>query len=346
MTGRMPGGGVTGGGAAGSGAGTASAPGPAAWLRGLPAAALALPIAYGGTLALLLCAYIARPALLSPLLLLLIVRQAAPLGIAVLGQSLCMRVLSLDLSFGGLAMVVSYILTSGLLPWPDWLLILASLATGALVGAVNAVFITWLRASSVIVTLAMAMVLGGIVIAFSQLRAPGEAPELLRLVGQARIGIVPVAPFVWLALLLPLALFLRLSVFGRHVDAIGANPRAAWSSGIPVVRVIFTVHILSSLFAVFSAFLLVGFVGTGSLDIGRDLALNSLAAVILGGVTFGAGRGGVAGPAVAAFMLTFLFNLLTSFGLGEPGKLMMQGAIVALAAIAYTTRNQRRGIWT
>ncbi len=323
----------------------AAPPGLLDRLRGLQGWALALPVAYGGTALLLLCAYVARPALLSPFLLLLIIRQAAPLGIAVLGQSLCMRVLSLDLSFGGVAMMVSYFLTSGVLPAPDWLLIAGCLGFGALVGAVNAIFITWLRASSVIVTLAMAIVLGGIVIAFSQFRAPGDSPELLRTIGQARIGIVPVAPFVWLALLVPLALFLRLSVFGRHVDAIGANPRAAWTSGLPVVRVIFTVHILSSLFAVFSAFLLVGFVGVGSLEIGRDLALNSLAAVILGGVTFGAGKGGVLGPAMAAFMLTFLFNLLTSFGLGEPGKLMMQGGIVALAAIAYTKRKDRRGIW-
>ena len=66
--------------------------------------------------------------------------------------------------------------------------------------------------------------------------------------------------------------------------------------------------------------MLVGFVGFGSLSIGSDLALNSLAAVILGGVTFGSGKGGVLGPAVAAFMLMFAFNLLTSFGLGEPGK--------------------------
>ena len=98
---------------------------------------------------------------------------------------------------------------------------------------------------------------------------------------------------------------------------------------------------LSSLLAVFSALLLVGFVGFGSIDIGSDLALSSLAAVILGGVTFGSGKGGVMGPAVAAFMLAFSFNLLTSFGLGEPGKLMLQGVIIALAAIAYSSRGKR-----
>ena len=85
-------------------------------------------------------------------------------------------------------------------------------------------------------------------------------------------------------------------MFGRYLDAIGANPRAAWASGLPYVRVVFAAHILSSLFAVLSAFLLVGFVGFGSLTIGADLALNSLAAVILGGVTFGSGRAACWGP--------------------------------------------------
>jgi ribose transport system permease protein len=310
-------------------------------MRNLGGLILSLPVAYIGTAILLICAGFARPALLSPLLLLLLVRQAAPLGVAVIGQSLCMRVLSLDLSFGGVAMAVSYILTSGTLPFPEPVLIAIAILVGFAIGATNAFFITRLRASSVIVTLAMALIVGGIVIAFSQYRAPGDSPPVLRYIGQARIGIVPIAPFVWFAILIPMAIFLRVSVFGRYIEAIGANPRAAWVSGVPYVRVVFIVHILSSLLAVFSAFLLVGFVGFGSIDIGNDLALNSLAAVILGGVTFGSGKGGVLGPAVAAFMLAFSFNLLTSFGLGEPGKLMLQGVIIALAAIAYSSRERR-----
>ena len=190
----------------------------------------------------------------------------------------------------------------------------------------------------------MVLILSGVVTAFTQFRAPGEAPAFLRYVGQTRIGIVPVAVVVWIAVLIPAAIFLRRSVFGRYLDAIGANPRAAWASGVPYVRVVYAAHILSSLFAVLSAFLLLGFVGFGSLSIGSDLALNSLAAVILGGVTFGSGRGGVLGPAVASFMLMFIFNLLTSFGLGEPGKQMAQGAIIAFAAIVYSARGARAAV--
>ncbi len=309
--------------------------------KGLVDWLIGLPISYFGTAALLLCAALLRPNLLQPFLLMLILRQAAPLGIAVLGQALCIRILSLDLSFGGVAMAASYILTSGLLPYPEPVLVGLCLLMGLVVGATNAFFITRLRASSVIVTLAMVLILSGVVTAFTQFRAPGEAPEFLRYVGQTRIGILPLAVVVWLLALIPAALFLSWSVFGRYLDAIGANPRAAWASGVPYVKVVFAAHILSSLFAVLSAFLLVGFVGFGSLSIGSDLALNSLAAVILGGVTFGSGRGGVLGPAVASFMLMFIFNLLTSFGLGEPGKQMAQGAIIALAAIAYSARGFR-----
>tara|TARA_R110002049_G_scaffold54866_1_gene152317 strand:- start:1091 stop:2065 length:975 start_codon:yes stop_codon:yes gene_type:complete len=297
-----------------------------------------LPFAYVGTALLLLFAYFTRPTLLSPLLLLLILRQAAPLGLAVIGQALCMRVLSLDLSIGGVIVAVSYILTSGVIPLSDPVLILACIAFGICVGLTNAFFITRLRASSVIVTLAMAMILTGVVISLGQFRAPGDAPKMLQYLGQKRIGIVPIALLVWITLLVPAALFLRFSVFGRYVDAIGANPNAAWASGIPYVKVVTIVHVMSSLFAVFSGMLLVGFVGVGSMDIGSDLPLISLAAVILGGVTFGAGKGGVLGPAVAAFMLTFSFNLLTSLGLGEPGKLMLQGAIIAGAAMIYASR--------
>jgi ribose/xylose/arabinose/galactoside ABC-type transport system permease subunit len=65
---------------------------------------LSLPISYIGTILLVVYAGLARPVLLQPFLLMLILRQAAPLGLAVIGQSLCIRVLSLDLSFGGVAM--------------------------------------------------------------------------------------------------------------------------------------------------------------------------------------------------------------------------------------------------
>jgi len=314
---------------------SAHAPVPARWRRAARFV-LSLPPAYVGTALLLLLAALLRPQLLSLFLLPLIARQAAPLGLAVIGQSLVMRGRSIDLSSGGVIVAVSYILTSGYFPVSDAGAMGLCLALGITVGVINGALIVKARASSMIVTLAMAMILLGIVIALSQFRAPGDAPEFLRELARFRVLGIPLPVLVWLAVLAPVALLLRTTVYGRYLDAVGANPRAAALSGIPYLRVIFVGHVASALISVLCGFILVGFVGKGSVTLGQDLALNSLAAAILGGVNFGSGKGGMLGPAVAAFMLTFLFNFLTSLGLGEPGRLMLQGAIIAAAALVYS----------
>ncbi len=304
--------------------------------RTIAAAIVAVPPAYPGTVILLLLAALMRPQLLSLTLLPLIVRQAAPLGLAVIGQSLVMRARSIDLSSGGVIVAVSYILTSGLFRVPDAVAMAMCVVLGLLVGTINGVLIVRARASSMIVTLSVAMILLGVVIALSQFRAPGDAPEFLRELARVRLSGIPVPVLVWLAILVPAAFLLKVTVFGRYLDAVGANPQAAALSGIPYLRVIFVGHVASALISVLCGFILVGFVGVGSVTLGQELALNSLAAAILGGVNFGNGKGGMVGPAVAAFMLTFLFNFLTSLGLGEPGRLMLQGAIIAGAALIYS----------
>lgn len=301
------------------------------WLLGLPPAYAALAL-------LLLLAAVLRPQLLSMMLLPLIARQAAPLGLAVIGQSLVMRARSIDLSSGGVIVAVSYLLTSGYFQVPAAVSMLLCLLLGLGVGVLNGVLIVKARASSMIVTLAVSMILMGIVIALSQFRAPGDAPEFLRELVRQRVGGVPVPVLLWLALLVLAAVFLRRTVYGRSLDAVGANPQAAALSGVPHLRVIFVAHVVSALISVLCGFILVGFVGKGSVTLGQDLALNALAAAILGGVNFGSGKGGMAGPAVAAFMLTFLFNFLTGLGLGEPGRLMLQGAVIAAAALIYRYR--------
>lgn len=306
-----------------------------AWRRALRWA-LGLPPAYAGLLLLLLLAALMRPQLLSAMLLPLIARQAAPLGLAVIGQSLVMRARSIDLSSGGVIVAVSYLLTSGYFGVSDAVSMLMCVGLGLAVGVINGVLIVRARASSMIVTLAVAMILLGIVIALSQFRAPGDAPAFLSELARQRIQGLPLPVLVWLAVLVPAAWLLKRTVYGRSLDAVGANPQAAALSGLPHLRVIFIGHVVSALISVLCGFILVGFVGKGSVTLGQDLALNSLAAAILGGVNFGNGKGGMVGPAVAAFMLTFLFNFLTGLGLGEPGRLMLQGAIIAVAALAYS----------
>ena len=189
----------------------------------------------------------------------------------------------IDLSSGRVIVAVSYLLTSGLFPVSDGVAMTLCVLLGLAVGGVNSVLIVRARASSMIVTLAVAMILLGTVIALSQFRAPGDAPAFLRDLARQRIGGVPLPVLVWAAVLVPAALLLKRTVYGRTLDAMGANPQAAALSGLPYLRVIFVGHVASALISVLCGFILVGFVGKGSVTLGQDLALNSLAAAILGG---------------------------------------------------------------
>jgi ribose transport system permease protein len=292
--------------------------------------------AYYGTAVLVIAALIFRPMLLSAAFLWIIARQAAPLGMVVLGQSLSMRCRSIDLSIGGVVLAVNYLASSPhMSSWSGYSIVIVCLVLGLAIGTINGILITRFKGSAVIVTIGMTIIFVGVVVAFSRYTPPGEVPRLVRFLGSGRLGSVPMASVIWLAFVVPLALALRTTVFGKYVDAVGSNPRAAAVSGIPHLKVIFLVHVLSGLTAAVGGLLLAGFVGMGSTDtgIGQDLTLNSMAAVILGGVTFGGGKGRILGPAVGAFMLTFVFNFLTSFGFEESGRLMMQGAIIAVAAL-------------
>ncbi len=307
-------------------------------ILGLVANLGSVPLVYPLFALLLLATYIERPMMLSPLFFFTIMRQAVPLILVSIGQSLCMRIRSLDLSSGGVIVGAAYILTSGWIQAPAAVLVALAMALGLLVGAVNAWFIAIRRSSAVLVTLATAMIVGGTVLVLSGILQPDRSPQVLVDLARFRIGKVPMLPVFAFVLAGLIAFSVRSSVLGRYIDAIGTNPRAAWVSGLPYVRVVFLVHMASGLLSALAAIALVGSLGKGSVILGQDLPLFSLAAVVLGGVSFGYGRGGVLGPVVAAAMLIFLFNFLTAYNFAQPVRLILVGIVILGSAIAISHR--------
>jgi ribose transport system permease protein len=300
----------------------------------------AAPPAFFGLVVLVALSWALRPVLLSPLLLAAIAKQAAPLGVVCIGQAMVMRCRSIDLSASGVIVAVVYLTTSGVIDLPPWLVISLSLLLAILSGVVSGAIVTLRRASAVIVTLAVAIVLTGVVLAFSQYREPGETPDILRSVGLSRVYGLPAAVIVWIAMVAPSAVLLRRTVFGKYLDAVGSNPVAASLSGMPTLWIIFIAHVASSLTAGIAALLLLSASSSGNTSLGQGLVMDSIAAVVLGGVTFGGGKGRIVGPTAGALMLTFLYSFLTSFGLGAAGQAMVQGIIIAVAAAAYAGRQR------
>ncbi|TPI59189.1 ABC transporter permease [Mesorhizobium sp. B3-1-3] len=302
---------------------------------------LRVPPAYYVFGVLLLVLWIARPNMLNLNIMGIFVRQIVPLGILVLGQLLVMRVRSIDLSGGGVILLINYTISSGVFPGASMaFFIVLALGIGLAVGFFNGLMVGVRRVSAVIVTLAVGIVLVGIVQYLSSGKPPGDVPGMFADIYNTKLGPVPTPVIFWVVVSVVLSLFLSRTVFGRYVTSVGENVQAAHFSGVPVARTVVLAHTLAGLFAGIAALVQTASIAVGSVRVGLDLPILAVAATILGGVVFGRGEGGVWGPFFGVLSFALLFVVMTTFGVDEPGKLIAQGLIILLAAILYGIRSK------
>lgn len=299
----------------------------------------ALPPAFWGLILVCAVAAVSQPQFLSLPFLLILLRQAAPLGIVALGQTFVIVNRSLDLSVGATIAFVNILVSDRMwLDVPVLWTILVALGAGAAIGTLNGLLVTRLRASAVVVTLGTASILTGAGLLFSG-GAPGNAMnEFIKWVGRGRVLDVPVSGLLWLAVAVLSLVALRRLAIGRGVYAVGDNATAAAYSGVTAGSTLMFSHVVCSTLAALGGLVLSGLVGVGSLNLGADYVLSSIAATVLGGAVFGGGSGGALGTVLGTALLVMVLNLLTVFGVGEPGKLIVQGSVIALAAAVYQLR--------
>jgi ribose transport system permease protein len=303
-------------------------------------AALRIPPSFVVFVVLLATLWVLRPNMMNVAILGTFARQVVPLGIVVLGQLLVISSRSIDLSAGGIILLVNYLISSGLLyQWSFLPVVLLCLGVGLVVGVANGVLIGKRRASAVIVTLAVNIILIGMVEYLANGKPPGDVPAYFRDLYNTRFWTVPAPVIFWVALAGIMSMFLGASVFGRFVWSIGSNPVSAHFSGVPVERTIVVAHMVSGLMSALAALVQTSSIAVGSVRFGPELVMNSIAATILGGVVFGR-PAEVWGPFFGVLCFALLFVVMTTMGVQEPGKLIVQGLIILLAAIFYGVRSK------
>jgi ribose transport system permease protein len=304
--------------------------------------AMKIPPSYFVFAALLLVLWVFRPHMLNLNIMGIFIRQIVPLGILVLGQLLVMRVRSIDLSGGGIILLVNYFISSGLFPDASLtFFVLVGLLTGTTIGLFNGYMVARRRVSAVIVTLAVSIILLGVVQFLSSGKPPGDVPGMFADIYNTKWGPVPTPVLFWFALTGIMILFLSKTVFGRYVTAVGESAEAAHFSGVPVERTVMLTHTIAGFIAGIAAVVQTASIAVGSVRVGLDLPILAVAATILGGVVFGRGEGGVLGPFFGALCFALLFVVMTVFGIDEPGKLIAQGLIILMAAIFYGVRTAK-----
>lgn len=284
-------------------------------------------------------AYVLDPKLVTLEHLAVIARQAAPLGLLAVGQTVVILVRGFDLSMGAMVAFVTVLAANLFGGRGDVALVIGvCLASGVIVGALNGFGVVFARVSPLIMTLGMAFVLSGAALIFTGGAPTGRVPDAIRALSAGHLLGLSFAVWAWLLVALTTIVVLNRTRFGRYVYSVGANPVASRLSGVPTRRVEFGAYLLAGLCAAGGGLLLAGFVGSGSLGAGQDLLLQSIAAVVIGGTTFEGGKGGVSGSVAGALFLTLVSAILTGLGVAKFGNLIIQGTVLVGAAVLFRER--------
>ena len=312
---------------------------------GFASEALARWAILGVLVALYLIAVTLSDAFLEPAYLGNIVRQAAPVGIAAVGTTLVMILGCVDLSIGAIisfsAVWCAVLMAGEARNVP--LALAATIAVGAVFGAVNGLLVAFNRSSSFILTLGTALAIYGLTQIFSGGTARGMVAPDFREFFNRRLGdVLPVLALALLCLAALVEWLLRTTRFGRQIYLIGSNREAARLAGLPVAGVTFACYVVSGAFAALGGIAVLARSGVSSTFTGRGFEFDALAAIVLGGTVFSGGRGTVVGTVAGTLVLFIAFNLVNILGFNYNLQLVLKGAIIIVASAAYARLGRDR----
>lgn len=265
---------------------------------------------------------------------------AAILIVLAIGQTYVIATAGIDLSVAStmtLAAVVFGTAFSAGVALP--LAIIIAILAGAVVGAVNGLLVARGKITDFIVTLGTLSAASGLalIIADGKPKTIISAP-LLRL-STGTVGIFGYSFIIAILLAVLAHVVLFHTRFGTYVLATGGNPDAANASGVSTARIKTAVYTIAGVLAGVASVLLVARVGAAEPAANTAFLLNSVAAVVLGGVSLFGGRATIIGPVIGALLLTALVNGLTLLGVSQFYQPLSVGIVVVLAA--FLTRFQK-----
>lgn len=269
-------------------------------------------------------------------------RQLAALMILAAGQTFAVISGGLDLSIAAILALsgVYGVLIMGKAGLT--LGILVMLLTGIGFGAINGIIITLFQVSPFVVTLGMSSIARGLaLIATGGLPLYDVPSQFSNTFGYGILLGIPTPAWVALACLIVGHLLLHHTVFGRYTYAIGSNVTAARHSGVNVPLQTLLVYTLTGTAAGIGAIVLTAWVSTAQPLAASGLELQSLAAVVVGGVALTGGTGSMLNTFYGVLILGMLSNSLNMIGVSSFMQTLAIGVVIVVAVVLDRFRQQR-----
>jgi ribose transport system permease protein len=301
-------------------------------------------IAYLLVILLFLIGHIASPGFSSFSNIMNVLNISALLGFIALAQTLV--VMSgdegIDLSVGATASL-SAVMSTQIINGLDQNIVLAViiiLVTGFLIGCVNGVGVAYFKVPPLVMTLAMASVIQGMALVYTNGQPKGMASPALKELGTGQTFSIPNLILLWIIIGILAAVFLNRTKWGTILYGLGTNRLTTELSGINTKVFQTIVYGASGAIAAFGGLLLISYTGTAYLDIGSSYMLPSIIAVVIGGVSLAGGLGSYNGTVAGVILLTTLSSILITLHIGEGGRQIVYGVVLLLLLILYGRKNK------
>ncbi|MDO5344663.1 MAG: ABC transporter permease [Lachnospiraceae bacterium] len=282
---------------------------------------------------MIIIASVASPYFLDIYNLQSVLRDLAFVGMIGVAQSLLLLIGELDLSVGKVASLCGIL--SGMmmvnLGWNSWLSLLIALACGLLFGAINGLIITKLKLNSMVATIGMQGVYGGINLVLTKGKAITGIPENIYFLGKGSLGPFPYPFIICIVVLIVILFLVKKTKTGRYIYAIGNSREAAKILGINVDKIRVLIYSLVGLISALAGILYVARLGSSQSSIGENWPMNSIASSVIGGVSLNGGIGNPAGALIGAAIISIIQNMIVLLGVNVYWQSAVSGFVVVIA---------------
>ncbi len=272
-----------------------------------------------------------------------ILQQIAIVGILGCAQAIVVLTKGIDLSVGAIAVFCSVIMGQFTFRYglPAEMAVIVGLLAGTAMGFVNGWLVAKMKLPPFIVTLGTWQILLAANFIFSanetirSQEVRDQAP-ILQFWGQAiEPGGVKVlyAVFLMIALVAVMAYVLRSTAWGRHVYAVGDDPEAAELAGVQTGRTLIQVYALAGLFCAIAGWVMIGRFGSVSptASTGQLGNIQSITAVVIGGISLFGGRGSIVGMFFGALIVGVFEMGLRLVGTDPQWTFFLIGVLIIFA---------------
>ncbi|UZJ79318.1 ribose ABC transporter permease [Fictibacillus sp. KU28468] len=265
-----------------------------------------------------------------------VLRQVSINALIAFGLTFVILTGGIDLSVGSM-LALSGAITAGLMAGgtDPVIAMLAGLAAGTVMGAINGIIISKGKVAPFIATLATMTIFRGLTLVYTEGKPITGLSDDTSFVWMGRGYFLGIPfPVIWMLLAFAVLWFiLKKTTFGRRTYAIGGNEEASLLSGIKVGRIKVMIYSLTGLLSAFAGIILTSRLNSAQPTAGTAYELDAIAAVVLGGTSLSGGKGWIFGTLVGALIIGVLNNGLNLLNVSSFYQQVVKGGVILLAVL-------------